>query len=137
MSRQSTENLIRAYLDAANQSDNDAIIALMDEDVVFEVNQGMRQVGTDNLRFLLANKVLCTKEQLADAVIMSSADGACAAAEFTWKGSYIGTIPGFPNATGQRFSLKAAITFEVEDGKFTRITSWRDMKEWLKQISEE
>jgi steroid delta-isomerase-like uncharacterized protein len=137
MTRQATESLIRAYLDAANKPDNAAIITLMDEDVVFEVGQGMRQIGTDNLRLLLASKTAHNKEQLADAVIMSSEDGARGAAEFTWKGSYIGTIDGFPKANGQRFSMMAVITFEVEDGKFTRISSHRDMKEWLRQISGE
>ena len=137
MSRQATEALITAYIDAANRNDNAAIIALMDDDVVFETGQGMRQIGTENLRFLLASKASHMKEQLADAVIMSSEDGSRGAAEFTWKGSYIASIDGFPKASGQRFSMQAAITFEVEDGKLVRISSYRDMKEWLRQISEE
>jgi steroid delta-isomerase-like uncharacterized protein len=137
MSRQATELLIKAYIDAANQNDNTAIIALMDEDVVFEVNQAMRQVGTENLRLLLASKAAHTKEQLLDAVIMSSEDGSHGAAEFTWKGSYIATIEGFPKASGQRFSMRAVITFEVDDRKFTRISSHRDMAEWVRQISDQ
>lgn len=136
MSRQATENLIQAYLDAANKGDNAAILALMDEDIAFDVNQSTRQIGKDNLKLFLATKTAHSKEQLADAVIFSSEDGSRAAAEFTWKGSYIATIEGFPKANGQRFSMMGGLFFEVEDGKFTRITSHRDMNEWKRQISE-
>ena len=137
MSRQTTENLIQAYLDAANQADNAAILALMDEDVAFDINQSTRQIGKDNLKLLLATKSAHSKEQLADAIIFSSEDGSRGAVEFTWKGSYIATIEGFPKASGQRFSIMAGMFFEIEDGRFTRVTSHRDMNEWLRQISQE
>jgi steroid delta-isomerase-like uncharacterized protein len=136
MSRQATEALIKAYVDAANKNDNAAILALMHEDVAFDVSQSKREFGTGNLQLLLASKAAHIKEQLADAVIMSSEDGSHGAAEFTWKGSYIATIEGFPPANGQRFSMQAGLFFEVDDGKITRITSHRDMAEWVKQISE-
>lgn len=137
MSRQTTEKLIQAYLDASNLGDNAAVIALMNEDVVFDIGQGKRQIGTDDLRFLLATNAACTKEQLADAVIMSSPDGTRGAVEFTWKGHHTAAVDGFPNANGKRFSMQAVITFEVEDGKFTRVSSHRDMQEWMQQISKE
>lgn len=137
MSRQATENLIKAYIDAANIPDNAAIIALMDDDVVFELGQGIRQIGTENLRFLLASKASHMKEQLADAVIMSSEDGSFGAAEFTWKGVNNTPVEGISHSVGARFSMRSVITFEVEDGKFTRITSHRDMQEWQRQISKE
>lgn len=137
MSRQATETIVKAYLEAANRDDNAAILALMHEDVAFDINQSMRKVGLDDLRLFLASKGAHCKEQLADAVIFSSEDGSRGAAEFTWKGCYIATIEGFPKANGQRFSLQAAIFMEIEDGKIARITSHRDMKEWLRQISED
>lgn len=137
MSRQSTEAVIKAYIEAANSNDNAAILALMHEDVAFDVSQSKREIGTANLRLLLAGKAAHIKEQLADAVVMSSEDGSRGAAEFTWKGSYVATIEGFPKASGQRFSMQAGLFFEVEDGTITRITSQRDMQEWVKQISEE
>jgi steroid delta-isomerase-like uncharacterized protein len=136
MSRQATEALIKAYVDAANKNDNAAILDMMHEDVAFDVSQSKREIGTGNLRLLLASKAAHIKEQLADAVIMSSEDGSRGAAEFTWKGSYIATIEGFPQANGQRFSMQAGLFFEIDDGKITRITSHRDMQEWVKQISE-
>jgi steroid delta-isomerase-like uncharacterized protein len=137
MSRQATESLIKAYVEASNKNDNAAILALMHEDVVFDISQSKREIGTENLRLFLASKAAHIKEQLADAVIMSSDDGSRGAAEFTWRGSYVATIESFPKATGQRFSLPAGIFFEVDEGKFTRISSHRDMQEWLRQISEE
>jgi steroid delta-isomerase-like uncharacterized protein len=137
MSRQATEALIKAYIEAANKNDNAAILALMHEDVAFDVSQSKREIGTDNLRLLLASKAAHIKEQLADAVILSSEDGSRGAAEFTWHGSYVATIDGFPKASGQRFSMQAGLFFEVDDSKITRITSYRDMAEWARQISEE
>ena len=137
MSRQNTESIIKTYLDAANHDDATAIIALMHDDVAFDINQSTRQIGIDNLRLLLATKSAHCKEQLADAVIFSSEDGSRGAAEFTWKGSYIATIEGFPKANGQRFSMQAGLFFEIEDQKITRISSHRDMQEWVRQISKE
>ena len=137
MSRQATENLIKAYIDAANIPDNAAIVAMMDEDIVFETGQGKAQIGTENLRLVLASKAAHLKEQLADAIIMSSADGTFGAAEFTWKGVNSAPVEGVAHAVGARFSMRAVITFEVEDGKFTRVSSHRDMEEWLRQISED
>jgi steroid delta-isomerase-like uncharacterized protein len=137
MSRQATEALIKAYIAAANIPDNAAILAFMHDDVAFDINQSKREIGKDNLRFMLAGKASHIKEQLADAVIMSAEDGSRGAVEFTWKGTYIASIEGFPKANGQRFSMQAAIVFEIDDGKFTRVTSHRDMNEWRRQISEE
>ncbi len=137
MSRQITESLIKAYIDAANNNDSAAILAIMHEDVAFDMSQSKREIGLENLRFRLASIAAHFKERLADAVILSSDDGSHGAVEYTWRGTYVATLEGFPAANGQRFSMKAGIFFDVDDGKITRITSYRDMAEWLRQIAED
>ena len=51
--------------------------------------------------------------QLADMVIMTSPDGARAAAEFTVHGEYIATDEGLPKAEGQRYVLPAGAFLEL------------------------
>jgi steroid delta-isomerase-like uncharacterized protein len=143
MSRTTTEQLIKAYIEAANKGDNAAILAMLHEDVVFDISpatpetQTGRQIGVEAFKWQRAATAAHFKEQLADAVVLSSEDGMHGAAELTWRGTYIATITGLPNAAGQRFSMRAALFFEVEGGKVTRLTSYRDRAEWLRQIAQD
>src|SRR5690606_352178 len=54
MSAETTRNLIRSYLDAFNAGDHEAMLALVDEDVAHDINQGGREIGKDKLRWFLA-----------------------------------------------------------------------------------
>jgi steroid delta-isomerase-like uncharacterized protein len=147
MSRTATEHLIKAYIEASNKGDNAAILAMLHEDVVFDMSpatpetqtgrQPGRQIGVEAFKWQRAATAAHFKEQLADAVVLSSEDGMHGAAELTWRGAYVATIAGLPKASGQRFSMRAALFFEVEDGKITRLTSYRDRTEWLRQIAQD
>ena len=134
MSRENTEHLIRAYLDAFNAGDHDAMLALLDEDVAHDINQGGREIGVEKFRWFNASMTRHYRETLTDIVIMTSADGQRAAAEFTVHGEYLSTAEGLPPASGQRYSLPAGIFFEVDDGRISRVTTYYNLTDWIAQV---
>ena len=75
------------------------------------------------------------KENLTGMVIMASADGRRAAAEFVVNGTYLQADAGFPPANGQKYTLPAGAFFEIEQGLITRVTTYYNLQEWLRQVS--
>ncbi|WP_313615609.1 nuclear transport factor 2 family protein, partial [Agrobacterium sp.] len=73
---------IHAYYDAFNRQDMDAFLALLDENVVHDINQGERQTGKAVFATFMDHMNRCYKETLTDMVIMASEDGKRASAEF-------------------------------------------------------
>ena len=47
MNPDETRALVRRYLDAFNASDHDAMLAVLAEDVVHDINQGGREIGKE------------------------------------------------------------------------------------------
>ncbi|WP_419906151.1 ketosteroid isomerase-related protein [Hoeflea sp.] len=137
MPQTATEDLIRSYLDAFNASDSEAMLSLLSEDVVHDINQGGREIGREKFRWFNAMMSEHYAEQLGDIAIMVSADGTRAAAEFTVRGTYLKTAEGLPPANGQRYSLNAGIFFAVEDGLITRVTTCYNLADWIAQMEKD
>ena len=112
--------VVTAFLEAISVGDRDAALALAADDVIFDMPDGRRVIGRDDLRLALAQRASHFHETLADIAVMTG-DGR-AAAEFTLKGAYIAAEPGLPNASGQRFSLQAGAFFEFDDGRISRFS---------------
>ena len=134
MPQEATEKLIRAYLDAFNASDSEAMLALLCEDVIHDINQGGREIGREKFRWFNAMMREHYSETLGDIAVMVSADGTRAAAEFTVRGTYLKTAEGLPPANGQGYSLPAGIFFEVEDGLIARVTTYYNLTDWIAQV---
>jgi steroid delta-isomerase-like uncharacterized protein len=111
------------------------MLACLAEDVVHDVNQGARRTGKTAFRAFSAHMERCYAEQLESIVVMATADGAGAAAEFDVLGTYIETDDGLPPATGQTYRLPAGAFFEVTDGLIARVTTYYNLAAWLKQIA--
>jgi steroid delta-isomerase-like uncharacterized protein len=130
----STE-LIRAYYDAFNAGDMAAFLDLLDESVVHDINQGSRQSGKEAFRSFMEHMNRCYREQLTDIVVMPSADGTRAAAEFIVHGEYLATDEGLPEAAGQTYELPAGAFFEIRNGKIKRVTNYYNLKDWIAQVA--
>ena len=130
-----TVALIERYYAAFNAGDNEEMLACVAEDVVHDVNQGARRTGKTAFRAFSAHMERCYAEQLESIVVMATADGAGAAAEFDVLGTYIETDDGLPPATGQTYRLPAGAFFEVTDGLIARVTTYYNLAAWLKQIA--
>lgn len=126
--------LIEAYYRAFNARDYVEMTSLLSDLVVHDINQGMREEGKDAFGAFLERMDRNYREQLVDIVVMANEHGTRFAAEFTVLGKYIETDPGFIEARGQSYRLRAGTFFEVEAGLITRVTTYYNVKDWLAQV---
>lgn len=137
MSNSATQALIERYYDAFDRGDAEGMLACLADDVAHDVNQGVRRPGKEAFRIFCAHVSRCYEEKLDTIVIMTSADGSRAAAEFNVRGTYLTTDEGLPPASGQSYALPAGAFFAVSGGLITRITSYYNLTEWLMQVTAE
>lgn len=137
MSQAATIDLLQRYYTAFNSDDGDGMLACLAEDVAHDVNQGARQDGKDAFRAFLAHMDRCYRERLEGIVLMASADGSRAAAEFTVHGEYLATDEGLPEAVGQKYVLPAGAFFEIGGGLIRRVTVYYNLEDWIRQVSGE
>ena len=129
-----TTELITTYYATFNAGDMNAFLALLHPEVVHDINQGRREAGKEPFARFMQHMNRCYREQLADIVVMASADGRRAAAEFTVHGEYIATDEGLPEAKSQRYVLPAGAFFEIRDGKVARVTNYYNLNDWIAQV---
>lgn len=129
-----TTELITAYYSAFNAGNMEGFLTLLHPEVVHDINQGRRETGKEPFARFMQHMNRCYREQLADIVVMASADGSRAAAEFTVLGEYIATDEGLPEARGQRYVLPAGAFFEIRDGKVARVTNYYNLNDWIAQV---
>jgi len=129
-----TTDLIQRYCDAFNRADWEAMLDCLAVDVVHDLNQGSREHGKRAFRDFLARMDRSYAEQLADIVVMTSADGHRAAAEFVVHGTYRVTDEGLPDATGQTYVLPGGAFFAIRDGLIARVTNYYNLRDWLDQV---
>lgn len=129
--------LIKKYYEAFNHADMQAFFALLDDNIIHDINQGHQEKGKSAFQKFMQNMNQCYKENITDLVIFTNENGTRAAAEFTVKGAYISTDKGFPEAKNQHYQLPAGAFFEIKSGKIARVTNYYNVKEWVKIISEQ
>ena len=129
-----TLDLIKAYYDAFNRRDREAMLALMSDDVVHDINQGRRETGKDAFKQFMTHMNHCYREQIRDLVVLSNSNGQRAAAEFIVDGEYLNTDSGLPEARGQTYSLPAGAFFDIRDGRISRISNFYNLQDWLQQV---
>ena len=126
--------LITAYYDAFNRGDREAMLSMLTDDVAHDLNQGAREVGREAFRAFLQRMDRCYGEQLRGIVVMVSADGLRAGAEYVVHGGYKVTDEGLPEAEGQRYVLPGGAFFDVRDGKIARVTNYYNLDDWIAQV---
>ncbi len=126
---------ISAYYDAFNAGDTAAMEALLSDDFEHHVNEGQIRKGVEKFRSFNAHMTRCYKEHLADIVVMANDSGTRAAAEFVVHGTYIETDDGLPVAKGQQYILPAGTFFTLSDGKISRVTTYYNLADWVRQVS--
>ncbi|MFA5982743.1 MAG: ketosteroid isomerase-related protein [Methylococcaceae bacterium] len=127
--------LIEKYYAAFNSGDMDEFLSLLTEDVIHDINQGKREIGKAAFTQFMACMNNNYQEQLVDMVIMASADGKRAAAEFVVLGQYLKSDDGLPEAKGQTYRLPAGAFFAIQNGKVARITNYYNLQDWIAQVS--
>lgn len=134
-SREAAEALVRRYYAAFNAGDRAEMCALLAEDIAHDVNQGDRRRGIAAFRAFMAQMDAAYEERLEEVVVMADATGTRAAAEFVVAGRYLRTEPGLPEARGQSYRLPAGAFLEIGGGRITRVTTYYNLPDWIRQVS--
>lgn len=132
--RTATLQLVSDYYATFNSGDREAMLALLTEDVVHDINQGASEVGRDVFRAFLQRMDRSYREEVTDLVVMASEDGSRASAEFYILGTYLQTDEGLPPAAGQTYRLRVGAFFDIRQGKVARVTNYYNLEDWLRQV---
>ena len=130
-----TKAVVEAYFDAFNKGDVEGMLGLLDTDIEHHVNEGGIRRGKLAFAEFCAHMNHCYRERLTDIVVFSNEEGTRAAAEFVVNGEYLKTDSGLPEAKGQKYVLPAGSFFSLKNGKITRVTTYYNLKDWVKQVS--
>lgn len=127
--------LIRNYYATFNSGNREALIDLLDDAVVHEINEGGVETGKEAFRAFLARMDRSYKETVEDLVVFTSADDPNrAAAEFFIRGEYVSTDEGLPPACGQTYHLRVGAFFEASGGRITRVTNLYNLNAWMGMV---
>lgn len=130
-----TRSLIAAYFDAFNAGETDKMLELLHDEVEHHVNEGNIRKGRELFAEFNAHMSECYQENLTDMVILTNETGDRAAAEFVVNGTYLKTDEGLPPAHGQVYRLPAGSFFTIRDDKISRVTTYYNLSDWIKQVS--
>ncbi len=123
------------YFDAFNRGDIDAMIDCLDPDVAHHVNEGAVRMGRDAFRDFCTHMARCYDEKLTELVIFEAEGGTRGAAEYMVNGTYLETDAGLPEARGQSYRLPAGSFFSLTDGRITRVVTYYNLADWIRQVS--
>ena len=126
--------LVQDYYAAFNRGDRETMLALLDDSVAHDINQGAREVGREMFRAFLARMQRSYRERLDGIVVMSNADGTRLAAEYVVHGEYLADDEGLPPARGQRYVLPGGAFFEVRDRRIARVSNCYNLTDWIRQV---
>ncbi|AXI55761.1 isopropylmalate/homocitrate/citramalate synthase [Sulfitobacter sp. JL08] len=128
-------DVIKRYFAAFNLGDVESMLDCVSDDVAHHVNEGQIRRGKDAFAEFCAHMNRCYKEELTDIVVFEADGGTRGAAEFTVNGTYLETDSGLPEAKGQRYKLPGGSFFDMADGKITRVTTYYNLADWIRQVS--
>ena len=126
---------VERYFDAFNAGNVDGMLSCLTDDVAHHVNEGGVRIGKEQFAAFCAHMSRCYAETLTDMVVLVSDNGTRAAAEYIVNGTYIETDAGLPEATGQTYRLPAGSFCDLRDGKISRVTTYYNLADWIRQVS--
>lgn len=132
---EATRDLITRYYAAFNAGNGQGMLDCVSADVEHRVNEGGVRHGKILFAEFCGHMGVSYREDLKDIVIFVNEDGSRAAAEFVVHGTYLKTDPGLPEAHGQTYILPAGSFFDVKGGKITRVTTFYNLNDWIRQVS--
>ncbi|MCH2164828.1 MAG: nuclear transport factor 2 family protein [Marinovum sp.] len=127
--------VVASYFKAFNTGDVEGMVACLAPDIAHHVNEGDVRVGTEKFADFCVHMNRCYREELTDMVIFETVDGTRAAAEYIVNGTYLATDTALPEAHGQTYRLPAGSFFSLADGKITRIVTYYNLVDWVRQVS--
>lgn len=136
MSRDKAVATMKRLFAALNAGERDTVLSCLAEEVVFDTFEGLREIGRERVRWVLAERGNAFRETFRDLVLMTEESGRRAAAEFTLRGFYQAQAPGLPAASGQAFSVPGGAFFDMEDnGRVLRASFVLNAAELARQLA--
>lgn len=132
--QQQAIELVRGYYDAFNRGDWAGMLERLGDDVAHDLNQGARESGREAFAAFLRRMEASYREQLREVVVMASADGTRAAAEYVVHGEYHHTDEGLPPANGQRYVLPGGAFFDIRGARIARVSNYYNLQDWIAQV---
>jgi steroid delta-isomerase-like uncharacterized protein len=127
--------IVLAYYAAFNRGDREAMLALLADDVVHDLNQGARETGKAAFAAFMQRMDASYRERLEDVVVMATIDGERAAAEYVVHGQYLRTDEGLPEARGQAYVLPGGAFFDIRGERIARVSNYYNLQDWVAQVS--
>jgi len=131
-----SHSTIQAYFDAFNRGDVAAMLACLSDDIAHHVNEGEVRTGKEAFRSFCEHMNRCYRENLTEMVVFEAEGGTRGAAEYVVNGTYLETDEGLPGADGQTYRLPAGSFFSLENGLITRVVTYYNLADWMRQVSE-
>ncbi|HKK85387.1 MAG TPA: ketosteroid isomerase-related protein [Roseovarius sp.] len=131
-----SHSTIQAYFDAFNRGDVAAMLACLSDDIAHHVNEGEVRTGKEAFRSFCEHMNRCYRENLTEMVVFEAEGGTRGAAEYVVNGTYLETDEGLPEADGQTYRLPAGSFFSLENGLITRVVTYYNLADWMRQVSE-
>ncbi len=125
--------IVERYFAAFNAGDLGGMLDCLSDDVAHHVNEGQVRVGKHKFGAFCQHMDRCYRETLTDMVVFQAGDRA--AAEYIVNGTYLETDEGLPEARGQSYRLPAGSFFDLHDGKISRVTTYYNLADWVRQVS--
>lgn len=129
-----TQETIENYYATFNSGDREALLDLLADGVIHEINEGGAETGKDAFRKFLARMDRSYVESVEELLVFIAADPSRAAAEFQISGRYVETDDGLPEAHGQTYKLRVGAFFEIRDGKVERVTNHYNLRHWTEMV---
>ncbi len=127
--------ILERYFDAFNRGDRAGMLDCLSDEVAHYVNEGQVRIGREAFAEFCEHMARCYDEKLTELVLFEAEDGARGAAEFMVNGTYLETDEGLPEAKGQSYRLPAGSFFSLNEGKITRVVTYYNLNDWIKQVS--
>jgi len=129
------QTIASRFMEALNERDFETLATFLDEDVALDSMTGQRTIGAGPLRMSVMSYFRHFDETFSDMVIMHDGMGQRVAIDATARGRYRETMPGFPAASGQSYSIPSVFVFEFENGAVTRLSHYRNIRVFEKALS--
>ena len=126
--------LIERYYAAFNRGDWQGMLDCLGDEVAHDINQGGREIGREAFTGFLERMQRSYRERLEDIVVMVSADGSRAAAEYVVHGQYLADDEGLPPARGQRYVLPGGAFFDIAGERIVRVSNYYNLNDWIAQV---
>jgi steroid delta-isomerase-like uncharacterized protein len=137
MNSSTASSVVELYYHSFNQGQFEAMLNLLDDHVIHDINQGDTETGKETFKLFLQKMNLHYKEQVKNLTLFYTQSSPLRiAAEFDINGSYLVSDADLPPANNQSYLLRVGAFFELNPaGLISRVSNHYNLQNWIRQVS--